>query len=355
MSNIMENSTCGVCSLTYDTEQHVPLVMKCGHDYCRQCLQKLVKKESLTCPFPACRARYEKLNMSELTKVLGLIPKTKIPVPRIVSPTTDTSIQERGESRYHCHRTFPALLTSIHTCTRHTKYQTYRGTYKPIGPTLTAENWNLSHNSLVYFPGLEMENYQTTVGREDQSSSSGVSSMSDRSNKNTCGVCCQKYAPGKHDPLLLPCGHDFCRMCLEKLETAEGLLCPSPTCGNHHCTLKVINLAIIYDILRDTHSTPQTLYTRSQELQVKIIDMMGHMGSIKISLGETIGDVKKRLEARYGSNPVETSIIFKGITRHDQCTIQELGLTTGSTLQVTSIFLGGGELYFALPRAKCTL
>ncbi|KAK8750757.1 hypothetical protein OTU49_014998 [Cherax quadricarinatus] len=89
----MENSTCGVCSLTYDTEQHVPLVMKCGHDYCRQCLQKLVKKESLTCPFPACRARYEKLNMSELTKVLGLIPKTKIPVPRIVSPTTDTSIQ----------------------------------------------------------------------------------------------------------------------------------------------------------------------------------------------------------------------------------------------------------------------
>lgn len=43
----------------------------------------------------------------------------------------------------------------------------------------------------------------------------------------TCPVCSHVYECGERDPLVLPCGHTFCRGCLVSLEVDACFACPS--------------------------------------------------------------------------------------------------------------------------------
>lgn len=41
-----------------------------------------------------------------------------------------------------------------------------------------------------------------------------------------CSICEENYDPGTRDPLMLPCGHTFCSVCLKNLLSTSMLFCP---------------------------------------------------------------------------------------------------------------------------------
>lgn len=46
--------------------------------------------------------------------------------------------------------------------------------------------------------------------------------------ETSCTLCLEQYELKKHEPVMLPCGHTFCRPCLVREErAAKRLSCPS--------------------------------------------------------------------------------------------------------------------------------
>lgn len=76
----------------------------------------------------------------------------------------------------------------------------------------------------------------------------------------TCTVCSEEYRTGKHDPLIMPCGHTFCRDCIISIKTTKNVSCP--TCREQHEGMRVESLPLNYSILslseNMTHKQPQT-------------------------------------------------------------------------------------------------
>ncbi|XP_069156258.1 uncharacterized protein [Procambarus clarkii] len=69
----------------------------------------------------------------------------------------------------------------------------------------------------------------------------------------TCGVCSETYAPGAHDPVLLPgCGHAFCRQCLLILEKTASAPLSCPYCRVPHDGAPVSQLAVVFALLNLT-------------------------------------------------------------------------------------------------------
>ncbi|KAK8746570.1 hypothetical protein OTU49_017082, partial [Cherax quadricarinatus] len=62
-----------------------------------------------------------------------------------------------------------------------------------------------------------------------------------------CGVCSEVYETKVREPLVLPCGHTFCRVCLSSVEAARSLCCPS--CRSTHPTLLTQHLPVNYAVL----------------------------------------------------------------------------------------------------------
>ncbi|KAG0717609.1 E3 ubiquitin-protein ligase TRIM32 [Chionoecetes opilio] len=65
----------------------------------------------------------------------------------------------------------------------------------------------------------------------------------------TCIVCLKVYQQGTRDPLVLPCGHTFCRVCISAVQsTSRGsLICP--TCRRDAGTLDISQLPICYPLV----------------------------------------------------------------------------------------------------------
>ncbi|KAK7083187.1 hypothetical protein SK128_013132 [Halocaridina rubra] len=63
----------------------------------------------------------------------------------------------------------------------------------------------------------------------------------------TCSICSEEYKSGKHDPLIFPCGHTFCRQCIEGVKKTKNIACP--TCREPCDESKINELAMNYSIL----------------------------------------------------------------------------------------------------------
>nr|XP_045614344.1 uncharacterized protein LOC123768093 [Procambarus clarkii]XP_045614345.1 uncharacterized protein LOC123768093 [Procambarus clarkii]XP_045614346.1 uncharacterized protein LOC123768093 [Procambarus clarkii] len=63
----------------------------------------------------------------------------------------------------------------------------------------------------------------------------------------SCGCCSEVYEKGPHEPLVLSCGHTFCRTCITSVMTTGNCLCP--TCRSSHRNVVVNKLAINYSLL----------------------------------------------------------------------------------------------------------
>ncbi|XP_063613841.1 uncharacterized protein LOC134787079 [Penaeus indicus] len=63
----------------------------------------------------------------------------------------------------------------------------------------------------------------------------------------TCPVCSHVYERGERDPLVLPCGHTFCRGCLVSLEVDGCFACPSCRASHHSASLDVfpVNFSLL--------------------------------------------------------------------------------------------------------------
>ena len=48
MDSIFE---CGVCFKAYNHQDKKPLSLPCGHSFCLECLKKMVKHGTITCPY----------------------------------------------------------------------------------------------------------------------------------------------------------------------------------------------------------------------------------------------------------------------------------------------------------------
>lgn len=40
----IEVGTCQICAYMFDTEEHQPLILACGHSFCKECLKKSMGK-----------------------------------------------------------------------------------------------------------------------------------------------------------------------------------------------------------------------------------------------------------------------------------------------------------------------
>lgn len=64
----------------------------------------------------------------------------------------------------------------------------------------------------------------------------------------TCAVCLKVYQQSTRDPLVLPCGHTFCRECLAAVLNISGrILCPN--CRRDASISDVSKLPICYPLV----------------------------------------------------------------------------------------------------------
>lgn len=68
-----------------------------------------------------------------------------------------------------------------------------------------------------------------------------------------CGICQHIYDEKKHKPLVLPCCHSFCRVCLEKLEEKKDKSCP--VCRTSWESKSVQMLQLCYQLIPETAPT----------------------------------------------------------------------------------------------------
>ncbi|XP_050738587.1 E3 ubiquitin-protein ligase TRIM17-like isoform X1 [Eriocheir sinensis] len=65
----------------------------------------------------------------------------------------------------------------------------------------------------------------------------------------TCSVCFRVYQQGTRDPLVLPCGHTFCRVCVNAVHDISGGSLPCPTCRSKASISDVSKLPICYPLV----------------------------------------------------------------------------------------------------------
>nr|XP_053627078.1 E3 ubiquitin-protein ligase TRIM32-like [Cherax quadricarinatus] len=63
----------------------------------------------------------------------------------------------------------------------------------------------------------------------------------------SCKVCTEDFTLGERAPLLLPCGHTFCRQCLDLIQSMPLARCP--TCMMTLCGVALNHLTINYDLI----------------------------------------------------------------------------------------------------------
>lgn len=65
----------------------------------------------------------------------------------------------------------------------------------------------------------------------------------------TCSVCLKVYQQGTRDPLVLPCGHTFCRVCITAVHSTSGGNVICPTCRRDSGVVDVSKLPICYPLV----------------------------------------------------------------------------------------------------------
>src|SRR3989338_9743156 len=65
-------SECTVCLNQYDSHEHIPKILKCGHTFCGPCLTEL-QGESLSMRCPSCRVETKLKSGTDLPKNFALL------------------------------------------------------------------------------------------------------------------------------------------------------------------------------------------------------------------------------------------------------------------------------------------
>nr|XP_045614343.1 nuclear factor 7, ovary-like [Procambarus clarkii] len=73
-----------------------------------------------------------------------------------------------------------------------------------------------------------------------------------------CQMCSQLYQKGARDPLLLPCGHDFCRGCVTASTQRDNIRCP--TCKKRHKLFHTEDMPVVHKVLKLSLDFKQKLY-----------------------------------------------------------------------------------------------
>ncbi|XP_064110980.1 tripartite motif-containing protein 72-like isoform X2 [Macrobrachium nipponense] len=71
----------------------------------------------------------------------------------------------------------------------------------------------------------------------------------------TCAVCSEEYSSGKRDPLILQCGHTFCRSCIGNIKDSKKHFCP--TCRDAIAEDTYERLPMNFSILSLSDNMPQ--------------------------------------------------------------------------------------------------
>ncbi|KAK7082295.1 hypothetical protein SK128_024127 [Halocaridina rubra] len=72
----------------------------------------------------------------------------------------------------------------------------------------------------------------------------------------TCAVCNEVYSSREYKPLILPCGHTYCSLCLQRVQANGELVCP--TCRKSHRNTLVEDLPLNYSLLSISENVPQS-------------------------------------------------------------------------------------------------
>ncbi|XP_071512780.1 uncharacterized protein [Panulirus ornatus] len=67
----MDDVTCWVCAEEYWTGVREPLMLPCGHTFCRQCISSLIQARRVECP--VCRRKYPSLSVNNLPKNFAVL------------------------------------------------------------------------------------------------------------------------------------------------------------------------------------------------------------------------------------------------------------------------------------------
>lgn len=89
----------------------------------------------------------------------------------------------------------------------------------------------------------------------------------------TCGVCSEFFEKGIRDPLVLPCGHTFCRSCVMNVRRTGNFLCP--ICRQTHNNVDVNKLLINYSLLSLSSN-----YEKFQVSKVVVFSLCGQCRAI---------------------------------------------------------------------------
>ncbi|XP_066957680.1 uncharacterized protein [Macrobrachium rosenbergii] len=86
----------------------------------------------------------------------------------------------------------------------------------------------------------------------------------------TCAVCSEEYRSGKHDPLILQCGHTFCRSCITNIKDSKKHFCP--TCRDEIGEDTYEKLPMNFSILSLSENMPQ-FKPKTCALHGKLLDL----------------------------------------------------------------------------------
>ncbi|XP_063876630.1 uncharacterized protein LOC135109276 [Scylla paramamosain] len=138
----------------------------------------------------------------------------------------------------------------------------------------------------------------------------------------SCDVCAELYDQPIKTPLVLPCGHTFCRPCLTDIKKSGRFHCP--TCRAGHNNLQVEALTVNYSLLNilplcnqfecatcTTHGDDLRYWCANCDLALCSICLYsGHPQGHTVKLAQTfVSEQKQKLEERI-------NVIFKNIEQH---------------------------------------
>ncbi|XP_042235562.1 uncharacterized protein LOC121875181 [Homarus americanus] len=161
---------------------------------------------------------------------------------------------------------------------------------------------------------------------------------------HTCRVCANTYNHGDNAPVSLPCGHTFCKSCVMRIMTQNGVCCLLATCRKQHKVTSIDSFPVIYALIPQSTSSSNTASennSTSRLFRIKLMDIEGNMTSVMVSPETTVREIKASLEIQFGEIPAETRVIYKGGPVKDESTMAKLGTKEGHTIQITSTWFGG--------------
>ncbi|KAF2358539.1 Zinc finger RING-type [Trinorchestia longiramus] len=316
---------CGACKRPFDGDSRKPRLLPCGHACCTACLSAMEDRDSTNCPEKRCGKDWSDRNLTDLPVVFDLIP--------------ESSGRMGGERQVT-----PAAAGSSRDVTPATRVVSPQPTGREVAP-------------------LEPDNCAP-------SSASSVSGR-DESSFPTCVVCMDDFN-NNNRPLLLPCGHVSCRMCLEDLEKNDDFTCPQcrqvrsrgqiprlpvvlSLINPNNANKKTVPRATAADVLnrardlqrewgRRSASTPDRSDPKNMEIFVK--DVRGQIHTFRVNpSAETVIALRQRLPGRPDSCRYLT---FEGRTMENNRTLVEYNVRWHCTIEERGRLQGGSQAKFRL-------